>query len=189
MKTTTLVRLAPIAVLCLLTACGGSPENPTTPSTTPAVSAPAGSSESSTGPAKSVAPSDGPSSSNAGSAPASPASNEPAAPDEIPDPIRGRWITVNEGGTPRECTEEVEAEGAIITIDDTAISAFAFVFELQSVEESDADSMEGVFAYHDDSDQLMTPRIKLATNDDWQTLEFIELDTEGQAPAFYARCP
>lgn len=186
--TKTLVRLAPIAVLCLVTACGGSPENPTDPATTPAVSAPSGSSESTSAtPSENLDPSDS-ATSTASSDPSAPASGEPATPDEIPVPIHGKWITVNQGETPRECTQEVESEGAIITIDATRISAFAFLFELESVEESDADSMEGVFAYHDDSDQLITPRIKLETKDDWQTLEFIELDTEGQAPAFYSRC-
>ncbi|RMB58352.1 hypothetical protein EAX62_14235 [Tessaracoccus antarcticus] len=102
--------------------------------------------------------------------------------------IHGRWITVSQGETPRECTKAVEAEGAIITIDARKISSFAFLFELDSIKESDANSMVGQFAYHDDSDALLTPQITLMTKDDWKTLEFIELGTEGQEPAFYSRC-
>ncbi|MEO7589293.1 MAG: hypothetical protein ABIS84_14840 [Arachnia sp.] len=117
-----------------------------------------------------------------------PASSEPAETDEIPAAIHGRWITFSQGEKPRECTAEVEGEGAIITIDATKISSFAFLFELESVKESDASSMVGQFAYHDDSDALLTPEIKLVTKDDWKTLEFIELGTEGQDPAFYSRC-
>lgn len=108
--------------------------------------------------------------------------------DEIPTTVHGKWITVGEGEKPRECTEELDNEGAIITIDATTISSFAFLFELESIEESTADSVVGVFEYHDDSDELITPRIRLETQDSWETLEFIELDTEGQPPAIYARC-
>lgn len=95
---------------------------------------------------------------------------------------------MSEGEEARECTDELDNEGAVLTIDSTTMSSFAFIFELESIEESDADSIEALFSYSDDSDTPITPLIRLETQDDWQTFEFLELGTEGQAPAIYSRC-
>lgn len=183
----TIVTLSCVGLLSSLAACSESPENTADPSSSTTTTAP-----SSTNETPSMTASSPPSESSG--VPASPSSaepgesDEPASTNEIPSAIQGRWVTVGEEEKPKECTEELEAEGAIITINATKISSFAFLFELESIQESDANSMVGRFAYHDDGDQLVTPRMKLETQDDWQTLELIELDTEGQDPDMYARC-
>lgn len=182
----TLINLSCLGLLFSLAAC--SPEEAATPSTNDSAAAPSSPSEGSvTTPSGTSDVSDSPdASASPTSAPAS--SADSAATAEIPSVIHGKWIFFVEGEKPKECSEELEGEGTMITIDATTISSFAFFFELESIEESDADSMEGLFTYQDDSDELMTPKIRLETKDGWQTLEFIELDTEGQDPAMYARC-
>ena len=184
----TLASLASLSLACSLAACGGSPDDDMTPSVSPP--APQFTTTIDTSVIPSSDTSEVPGSPDDSMSPSSEpvTSADSASPTELPSEVRGKWITVGEGEQARECTEEVENEGAIITIDATTISSFAFIFTLESLEESDADSVEGVFEYHDDSDELMTPRIRLETQDNWQTLEFIELDTEGQSPAIYARC-
>ncbi|MDO5736678.1 MAG: hypothetical protein Q4P15_09410 [Propionibacteriaceae bacterium] len=183
MTTKTLVRLAPVGALCLLAACGASPQDPVQESSPPAVTEPAD-------------PSDAPQTTTASESAdteASPSSevsssDEPAAADELPPTLQGKWVTFTKGETPRVCTDELDAEGAILTIDATTMSSFAFLFTLESIEESDDESLVGLFNYVDDGDQPATPRIKLETTDDWQSFELIELDTEFQVEEMYARC-
>ncbi len=170
----TLIQLSCLGLLFPLAACSGAPESPVSPSTN-----------------DSAAPSS--SSATSEEAPSSPSSEpvdseDPLPAQEIPSVIHGKWVAFKQGETPRECTDELDNEGAILTIDATRISSFAFLFDLESIEESDDDSLVGLFKYHDDSDQPATPRVKLETTDDWQSFELIELDTEGQDQELYARC-
>ncbi len=187
MITKTLVSLVSIGMLCSLAACGEAPEDTPSPSATePMVD------QSTTSQTSLMTPSETSDATDSPDAPESPssepASSESASTDEIPSVIQGKWIFFAEGEKARGCTEELESEGAIITISPTKISSFASLSELESIKESDADSMVGLFDYHDDSDTLLTLEIKLVTQDDWKTLEYIELGTEAQDPAMYARC-
>lgn len=189
-----LVSLLSIGVVVSLAACGGTPEDASSPSVSEPVEVTSTATETSLPPVSespdsSASPEDSVSPENS----ANPSSDATSRGDsvstgEIPAVVQGKWITVSEGEEARQCTDELDNEGAILTIDATSMSSFAFVFELESVEESDADSIEALFKYSDDSDAPMTPMIRLETQDDWQTFEFIELGTEGQAPAIYSRC-
>lgn len=183
-----LVSLLTIGVVASVAACGGTPDAPTSPS----VSDAAGEASADTGAASAtpVESADTAAAPQDSSSPTSEATSsaDPVSAGEIPSVVQGKWITVSEGEEARECTDELDNEGVILTIDSTTMSSFAFVFELESVEESDADSIEAVFNYADDSDAPITPSIRLQTQDDWQTFEFVELGTEGQAPAIYSRC-
>lgn len=194
----TLISLMSLGLLSSLAACGGSPEDtasppvsepaaePSTPIETSAMT-PSETSDASDSPepSENTEPSETPDSSAPSSEPTN--SEDSTSTGEIPSVIQGRWITFGEGETPRDCTEDLENGGAIITIDATKISSFAFSFELEEIQESNANSMESLFTYADDSDQPMTPMIRLETQDDWETLALIELGTK-QAPALYARC-
>ncbi len=182
----TLASLGCIALLGSLAACSGSPGD----ASSPPASQPAPEPSSEPSP---TTPPESPEATDSSDAPESPSSEPQSSEDsegidEIPSVIHGKWITFSKGESPQECTQELDDGGAIITIDATTISSFAFLFELEELDASNDTSMEGSFTYQDDSDEPITPVIRLETDDDWQTLEFIELNTEGQAPAMYSRC-
>lgn len=188
-----MIRKSFVSLLCVglvasLAACGATPEDTSSPSVSePVVAASATTGTSPAPPLESPDPS-AVAQDSASPTSGAPSSVDPVSDEEIPAVAQGKWITVSAGEEARECTEELNNEGAILTIDSTTMSSFAFVFELESIEESDANSVEAMFTYSDDSDTPITPLIRLETQDDWQTFEFVELGTEGQAPAIYSRC-
>lgn len=115
-------------------------------------------------------------------------SDAPVATGEIPDVVHGTYVVTAQGDAPRECTEDVEAEGQVITIDATTISSFAFYLYVEELQEVTQTSVEGSFTLADDSDTPTTPLLKLGTGDGWQTLELAGLGTESDGPTTYARC-
>ncbi len=176
-----------MGLLCSLAACGGSPAATTSPSVSEPAAEPSSTSETSA--TTSAENPEAPGSPDASGSPSA-EPEESASAEALPSSIQGRWIFVGDGTQAQECTEAQEGEGTIIEIDATTISSFAWLAELETVEESDADSMQGTFSYQDDSDESMTQSVTLEVQEDGQTLVYTELD-EGVdlAPAQYGRCP
>ncbi len=182
----TLVSLFSIGLLASLAACGGSPEATTSPSVSePAAESSVMSETSATTPSESPeAPASVEASESLSSEPV-----ESAVPNEIPASLQGQWIFLGDGEKAQECSEVEEGEGTLLEVTADKISSFASLSELESVEESDATSMQGTFTYQDDSDELITQQIKLEAEDDGQTLVYSEFgENAGLAPARYGRC-
>ncbi len=198
----TLVHVGCVGLLLTLAACGGSPEDGSTPSVSepvmesfsisePSATTPSGDPEpiASETPPQSLTPEPEESQSSEPRESPSLEPEEPASTEEIPSSMQGRWIFIGEGEPTRECTDAQEAEGTIIEIDAATISSFAWVAELASVEENDSSSFQGVFTYQDDSDEPITQEVHLETQEDGQMLVYTELgENVDLAPARYGRC-
>ncbi len=189
-----LIHLSCLGLLFVLPACGGSPEDGSAPSTSEPVMETFSINEPSA-----TASADGPEPAASATQSKTPLTEpeespstepqEPAPADEIPSSIQGRWIFVGDGEKTQECTDVQEGEGTIVEVDATTISSFAWIAELESVEESDADSILGMFVYQDDSDEPITQQVKLETQEDGEILVYTELGEDVDlAPARYGRC-
>ncbi len=184
----TLVHLSCLGLLFSLAACGGSPEETVSPSNDESVAAPSTPNEMSEAASPNPPSSSAPASSSASSEPTE--MEDPVLADEIPAALQGRWVTVADGETPGQCTEDVAAEGRIVEVEATKISSFAWYGDLKSVEESDANSIVATFDYADDSDTPLTVKMSLETDDDGQTLLLRDIgDDLNTEPTQYGRCP
>jgi len=185
-----LVSFLSVGLAGSLGACSGSPEDVASPPSRVSVAESSSTSETSAE-TFSASPAESPAASDSPDVPesSSPGPEDSASADEIPSSLQGQWIFLGDGEQAPECSEVEEGEGTLLEVTATEISSFVSLSELELVEESDATSMQGMFSYQDDSDELITLQIKLETEDDGQTLVYSELgESAGMAPARYGRC-